>query len=191
MKNIFLLVISLIFLSACSTTSVKIEKSEGLVFHFGDDKSILASHIIETKEKKFTNLDVKQYVIQDDNSRVLFYEDVIFNRKMKNTLLQTLEYIFAADKAYEIYSRDNIIMVQLEAGEREHINVIAQSIGSSSLSYVYGISNYEFMKIVEKIKKDPNDKVERLNSQGITLNAFDMGLTRWSKGLLRIHPLVK
>ena len=190
MKKFLLSLSLLIFFAGCGTNTIVLEKDTGLVFNFGDKSSILRSKIVSGKNLTFSTLDIRQHILEDDNNRILFYEEVFIDDDydFKYNPLNSIIYIFNAKRATVIFDDNTVLMVQVELQQREFLNIMVQSNNVKKLSYVYGFSNYEFKKIAKELTKDSDISVKSLTKQGIGVFEDDMSLSRWSETKLLVKP---
>lgn len=190
MKKFLLSLSLLVLFVGCGTNNIVLKKDSGLIFNFADKSSILSSKIVESKSLRLSTIDIQQHKLQDDNNRILFYEEIATDDdySFRYTPLRNIEYIFNAKKSTVIYDNNTILLAQIELPQGEHINVMSQSNNMENFSYVYGFSNYEFKKIAREITKDSDKRLPSLRKQGMGVRVDDMPLTRWSETKLIVKP---
>lgn len=195
MKKIILVICTVLFLSGCQTSSLGINKSEELVLKYNVDKLKLSSDAKIVKSLNFKDLFVDQYILKDEHGRVLFYEDARtdMNYEFNFKDLHTLLLIFGDINRYEmVYHRNNLTFVQLFLKNNTRVNVILQANSDQIISYVYGFSNHEFIKLAKEINVDSKEKVEvkRLKLQSQTLVESQEPLTQWNDKMVFFAPLI-
>ena len=182
----FLFYISLfVIFTGCSTNGVVVKKDKEPFFNF-----IQKQVVIEKKNLSLNTLNIRQHKLENDNKRVLFYEDVSTwdDYEFRRNNLNNITYIFNAKGVSVLYNDNTTLLVQIELLMNQYVNVMAYSNDSENLSYVYGLSNYEFKKIAKELTKDSTKRLLSLPKQGIAVGKEDMSLTRWSETKLIVKP---
>ena len=193
MKKIILMILTIIFISGCATSSLNVNKKDELVIKYEMNELILSSKVKKTGTLNYKDISIVQNRLQDEYGRVLFYEDVQtdLNYEFNFNELYSLLYIFGDIKEYErVYTRNNLSFFQLLLANDERMNVIVQASSSQRISFVYGFSNYEFIKLAKKIKADSKERLKRLRYQATTLTKEQKPLTKWSTKLIYFTPLI-
>ena len=193
MKKIILMILAIIFISGCATSSLKVNKKDELVIKYDVKELILNFKLTNSDTLHDKNIIIVQNRLQDEYGRVLFYEDVETDSSYEFNFneLYSLLYIFGEIKKYErVYTRNNLSFFQLLLPNDKRINVMVQASSSQRISFVYGFSNYEFIKLAKKIKGDSEGEFKRLKYQARTLTMQEKPLTKWSTELIYFTPLI-
>lgn len=192
MKAIALFFISILFIG-CTHSSLKLTKKEELVFNYNSSAFLLSSSIVDSKLLNYKDLFVKQYKLEDENSRVLFYEDARteLNYEFNFSGLYTVMYIFDDAKEYEeVYRKNNLRLIQLKLKDKKSVNVLIQASDTQIISYVYGFSNEEFLKLATKLVENSDEEIKQLKYEGTTLSKSQSPLTNWNDKLVYFTPLI-
>ena len=194
MKNIILILFITILISGCGNSTLKINKKDELLIQNNLNELIVSSKVTKTETLNYKNISVIQNRLQDEYGRVLFYEDVKtasnykFNFEEQNSVVN----IFASMKKHEkVYTKDNLSFIQLVLANDKRINIMLQKNSTQGISFVYGFSNYEFIKLAKKIKADSEGELKRLRYQGYTFTAQDRPLTKWSSDVINTTSLIQ
>ena len=188
-----LIILTIIFFSGCQTSSLEVNKNRELVLKYNVGELKLSNKVTAIKSLNYKDLFVEQYTLKDEYNRVLFYEDAKtaleyeFNFNDLNTLLL----IFGDINQYEIvYRRNNLTFVQLVLKDDTRLNVLLQASSSQIISYVYGFSNYEFIKMAKEINTDSKGEVKRVKLQAQTIIDEHYPLTKWNDKMVYFAPLI-
>ncbi|EHP30988.1 hypothetical protein SMGD1_2465 [Sulfurimonas gotlandica GD1] len=133
------------------------------------------------------------YKLEDENSRVLFYEDArtAQNFEFRHRGLYTVMYVFDDRKNYNVvYRRNNLNFVQFSLKDKTYLNVMIQASDSQLYSYAYGFSNKEFMEIANKIKVKDSEKIGTLEHEGVVFDSSSKALSNWNDKLVFFTPLI-
>ncbi|WP_415398265.1 hypothetical protein [Sulfurimonas sp. CS5] len=193
MKNLILIFLTLIILVGCSTSSLKLNKDKELVLKYNSSDLLLANKNIDSSFLNFKDLFVTIYKLEDENGRVLFYEDArtSLNFEFVERGLYTVMYIFNNVQRYDIvYERNNLKLVQFALKDKRYLNAMIQASDSQIYSYTYGFSNKEFMKIAKKIKVKDSDTIEELEHEGLVFKNSSKALSNWNDRLVFFTPLI-
>ena len=193
MNKLILLILSVFLLSGCQTSSLSINKSQELVLEYDIDKLKLSNKVISSKSLNYKDLFVKQLVLADEKGRVLFYEDAMteLDFEFNYNELRTVLFIFGDLDEYEIvYRRNNLYFLQLLLTDKTRVNLILQASSDQAISYVYGFSNQEFIKLAKEIHIDSDADVKSLKAQGQTLEASQESLAKWNSKMVYFAPLI-
>lgn len=193
MKNLILIFLTLIILVGCSTSSLKLNKDKKLVLKYNSSDLLLANKIIDSSFLNFKDLFVTIYKLEDENGRVLFYEDArtSLNFEFVERGLYSVMYIFNNIQRYDIvYERNNLKLVQFALKDKRYLNIIIQASNSQIYSYAYGFSNKEFMKIAKKIKTNDSNTIEKLKHEGLVFNNTSEAISNWNDELVFFTPLI-
>ena len=192
-KSLLFLLISLVFLG-CTHTSLKLNKKDELVFNYNSSDFLLSNAIVEHNYLNYKDLHVEQYKLEDKEGRVLFYEDAKteLNFEFNFGGLYTVMYVFNDAQEYEeVYRKKNLRLVQLKLKDKKSVNVLIQASDTQEISYVYGFSNDEFLKLATKLAENPDEEVKQLEHEGITLNKSQKAITNWNDKLVFFTPLIR
>jgi len=193
MKNLILIFLSLFILAGCSTSSLKLNKDKELVLQYNSNDLLLTNKTIDSSFLNFKDLFVSIYKLEDENARVLFYEDaktsLTFEFRYRG--LYTLLYIFDDRQHYDVvYERNNLKLVQFRLKDKRYLNVMIQASDSQKYSYAYGFSNKEFMEIAKKIKVKDSDEIAKLEHEGVVFDSSSKPLSNWNATLVFFTPLI-
>ena len=192
MYKIALLLIAGILFVGCSTSSLNLNKKE-LVLNYNSNNFLLSNSIIEDKLLNYKELFVKQYKLEDQSGRILFYEEAktTLNFEFNFGDLYTVMYIFDDAQAYEeVYRKNNLRLIQLELKNSMYINVLIQASDTQIISYVYGFSNDEFLSLARELLNDSKEKIKPLENLGLVLNKSQEPLTKWNDTMVYFTPLI-
>jgi len=193
MKNLILIFLTLFFLVGCSTSSLNLNKDKELVLKYSSSDLMLTNRVIDSKLLNFKDLFVTIYKLENENNRILFYEDARteLNYEFRHRGLYTVMYVFDDRQNYNvIYRRNNLKLVQFPLKDKRHLNVMIQASDSQIYSYAYGFSNEEFMKIAQEIKVKDSDKLGELKHEGVTFDSSSEPLSNWNDKLVFFTPLI-
>jgi len=193
MRQILLFLFIGIFFIGCTTSSLKLNKKEELLFTYNAESFLLSNSITESKLLNYKDLFVEQYKLEDESGRVLFYEDArtALNFEFNFGGLYTVMYIFDDAKEYEeVYRKNNLRLVQLKLKNSQYVNVLIQASDTQVISYVYGFSNHEFLKLAKKLVKDSGEEIQQLKYQGVSLSKSQAPLTNWNDKMVYFTPLI-
>jgi hypothetical protein len=193
MKNLILIFLSIFVLAGCSTSSLKLNKDKELVLKYSSSDLLLTNKVIDSSFLNFKDLFVTIYKLEDENGRVLFYEDARteLNFEFRHRGLYTVMYVFDDRKKYNvIYRRNNLKLVQFPLKDKTYLNVMIQASDSQIYSYAYGFSNKEFMEIANKIKVKESDELGELKHEGLVLESSSKALSNWNDKLVYFTPLI-
>lgn len=193
MKNIILIFLTLFILTGCSTSSLELNKDKELILKYSSSDLLLTNKVIDSSFLNFKDLFVTIYKLENENSRVLFYEDArtSLNFEFRYGGLYTLMYIFDDRQHYDvIYERNNLKLVQFRLKDKRYLNVVIQASDSQIYSYVYGFSNKEFMEIANKIKLQDSDEIKELEHEGILFDSSSKSISNWNDNLVFFTPLI-
>jgi len=192
MKKIIFVLLSMLLLGGCTTSSLVLSKKDKLILNYDADSFVVTNKVISKESINFKDLLVMQHKLKAGDKGVLFYEDIrtSLNFEFNYGGLYTLLYVFNDAQKYEIfYKRNNLKMLQICYDGKNYVNVILQASDTQEYSYVYGFSNEEFIKIYNKIKTD-NTKAPTLKYQGITFENGSKNITNWNDHLVYFVPLI-
>lgn len=192
MKKIRLLIflsIALVF-SGCVVNSLEINNKKLLSLTVDEKSQILSTETLSKKYDFYTSLDIYKYVLKNED-KILFYEDVTVNDNyaLSYSLLNTIKFVFATKNLHVVAKNKDVTFAQLELDNKVFVNIIISYNYSQNFSYVYGYSNYDFMKIVNATVEE-KQTINRPLKQGITLLQESMPLSKWSTQMLIIQPLI-
>ena len=193
MKQTLLFLLITIFFTGCTTSSLGLNKKEELVFNYNTESFLLSNSVVEEKLLNYKDLFVKQYKLKDENGRVLFYEDASTALDFEFNFggLYTVMYIFDNAKEYEeVYRKNNLTLVQLKLKKTQYVNVLIQASDTQVISYVYGFSNHEFLKLARELAKDSDKEIKQLKYQGDSLSDSQAPLTNWNDKMVYFTPLI-
>ncbi len=192
-KSLLFLLISLVFIG-CTHSSLKLNKKEELIFKYNSSDFLLSNSIVENKYLNYKDLYVEQYKLQDRNGRVLFYEEAQteLNFEFNFGGLYTVMYVFDDVQEYEeVYRKKNLRLVQLKLKANRYVNILIQASDTQEISYVYGFSNDEFLKLATKLAENPDKEVKQLKYEGTTLKKSQKVITNWNDKLVYFTPLIR
>ncbi len=192
-KSLLFLLISLVFIG-CTHSSLKLNKKKELIFKYNSSDFLLSNSIVENKYLNYKDLYVEQYKLQDRNGRVLFYEEAQteLNFEFNFGGLYTVMYVFDDVQEYEeVYRKKNLRLVQLKLKANRYVNILIQASDTQEISYVYGFSNDEFLKLATKLAENPDKEVKQLKYEGTTLKKSQKVITNWNDKLVYFTPLIR
>jgi len=193
MKNLILVILILLASIGCSVSSLNFRKGEKLVFKYNSKEFLLSNKVDEHKFLNYKDLFVNQYKLEDTKGRVLFYEKVetAVDFEFKSSALYTVMYIFNDTKEYEeVYHKNNLRLVQLKLKDKRGVNVLIQASDTQVISYVYGFSNYEFIKLAKQLGADSDVEIKELKYQGVLFNTAESSVTNWNDKMVYLTPLI-
>ncbi len=193
MKNLILVILILLASIGCSVSSLNFHKGEELVFKYNSKEFLLSNKVDEHKFLNYKDLFVNQYKLEDTKGRVLFYEKVetALDFEFKSSALYTVMYIFNDTKEYEeVYHKNNLRLVQLKLKDKRGVNVLIQASDTQVISYVYGFSNYEFIKLAKQLGADSDVEIKELKYQGVLFNTAESSVTNWNDKMVYLTPLI-
>jgi len=191
-KALFFLLFGALFMG-CTHSSLKLNKKEELIFDYNSSQFLLSNKIIDSKLLNYKDLFVKQYTLINQENRVLFYEQArtTLNFEFNFNALYTLMYIFNDAQEYEdVYKSNNLRLVQLKLKNETYINVLMQGSDTQVMSYVYGFSNEEFLKLAATLAEESKNEVKPLQNAGTITSKSQGSLTNWNDKLVFFTPLI-
>ncbi|WP_321778103.1 hypothetical protein [Sulfurimonas sp.] len=193
MKNMIMILFTMLMFSGCVTSSLKLGKDEKLILKYSSSDIILTNKVIQSKFLNFKDLFVTIYKLQNEQNRILFYEEAQTetNFEFQYGGLYTVMYIFDNRVKYEeVYGRNNLRLVQLRLKDKSYLNIMIQASDTQNYSFTYGFSNEEFMKIAKKIKVKEDDKLLKLEREGVVFTNESEALSNWNDTLVFFTPLI-
>jgi len=190
MKKVLFLIFIGLFLTACQTSSLSIDKSKALNLHYNSEQLVVADKILSNNYINYKDLYVQQYKMQDDGA-TLFYEALKtdLSYEFNYTGLYSVMLIFDDAKEYEIiYRRNNLVFLQLKLKSKLIVNIMYQFSDTQILSYTYGFTNAKFKSMIQKIK-DTDDAVI-LAYEATTITKATKALTNWNDEMVYFAPLI-
>jgi|GEM_PF-2717135 len=192
-KTLFFLLVGALFLG-CTHSSLKLNnKKEELVFNYNSSQFLLSNKIIDSKLLNYKDLFIKQYTLKNQENRVLLYEEArtTLNFELNFSALYTVMYIFNNAREYEdVYKSNNLRLVQLKLKNETYVNVLIQGSDTQVLSYVYGFSNEEFLKLATTLAEKSKEEVKPLQNAGTIVSKSQDSLTNWNDKLVFFTPLI-
>ena len=196
MKKILSILFLATLFTACSTSSLKLQKNENLSLKFNSQEYLLSSSIEEDKFLNMKDLFITQYKLTSTkNSAVLFFEEAktSLNFEFNFSALYTLMYVFNDATEYqELYRKNNLRLVQLKLASNKYINLLIQASDTQKISFVYGFSNSEFYRLAKDLNrlKPMKSPLKELKYKGVTLLLKDDFLSNWSDEIVFFKPLI-
>ena len=193
MKKVILFVLLGILFIGCTTSSLELNKKEELLFSYDTQSFLLSSSILEHNSLNYKDLFIEQYKLEDENGRVLFYEEAETELDFEFNFggLYTVMYIFSDAREYtELYKENNLRLVQLKLKDNRSVNILIQANDTQFISYVYGFSNDEFMKLAKQLSLESNREIKRLKHQGIIVSKAQEPVTNWNAQMVFFTPLI-
>ncbi len=193
MKKIILLFFTLFILVGCTTSSLQLNKEKELVLNYSDANIVLTNKIVESDSTNFKDLLVTIYKLQNNANRVLFYENAETGLDYEFNFggLYSVMYVFDNIKKYtQVYRHNNLRLVQLNLKDGKYLNVLIQASDIQNYSFVYGFSNEEFMNLAQSIKGKEENKIGRLEYEGIVFNKKSKPLSNWNDKIVFFAPLI-
>jgi hypothetical protein len=192
MKTIFFITSIILFLTGCTTSSLKLTNDNELNLNYDKNRLLLSKDIQYQGMLNFKDLLVSQYKIIDSRGEVLFYEyaetSMVFEFNYEE--LDTVMYLFDDSQKYElVYKRDNLTFTQIQLKDGRYVNVMIEANCVQSYSFIYGFSNKEFMKIIDKVKLE-NANIKELKYNGVVFNDLSKSVTNWNDILVYFTPLI-
>ncbi len=192
MKNIIFTTIFIFLFSACSTSSLKLNKDGIIQLDFNNQVYYIEDEITLLNSINFKDLYIKQYSIKDDEGNMLFYEDATTDIDFEFNYggLSTVMYIFDDSKKYEmVYKNNNLSLVQIMLKNSKYVNVMIQDGSTQEYKYIYGFTNKEFFAIASIIKSK-DEKIKKLKFEAVTFNSLSKPITNWNDLLVFFTPLI-
>ena len=192
MKNIIIMLLILLTFSACTTSSLSLNKDKTLHLKYNDEQCIIAQDTFKTDGLNFKDLMVWQYTMIGTEGNTLFGEyaetDLMF--EFRHSELSTVMYVFDESDKYEIvYKRNNLTLAQIQMKNKKYVNVLIQANNPQDYYFVYGFSNEEFMKIATTVKVK-NTEILAPKFEAIVFDKNDKAQTNWNDMLVYFKPLI-
>ncbi len=188
-----MILLAMLMFSGCVTSSLKLNKNEELVLKYNSEKITLTNKIKESRFLNFKDLFVTIYKLQNEQGRILFYEKAQTeqNFEFKYGGLYTVMYVFDDRVKYEeVYRINNLRLVQLRLQDKRYLNVMIQASDTQNYTFTYGFSNEEFMDIANKIKVKEEDKILKLEDEGMVFTKESKSPSNWNDTLVFFTPLI-
>jgi len=181
------LLILVLFLSGCVSSSLQIKPSNKLVLQHDSVEYSLANKVTKKSLTHFLNLDVLRYELEDSSQERLFLEELVcdIEYEFKYGSVKTITDVFDVSKYHILYYSGGLLLMQLEVEPKKYVNVLAETSSTQNMSYVYGFSDSEFKKIIKSLGIKVNDKSIQ-KAYGVRES-----LSSWNQGHLILFPLVK
>lgn len=187
MKKFILAIFFLLFLSACSESSLSLDSKDRLILTNNAKQHRISERSISNELLRYPNFDVKRSGLVNSFDRVLFFEqlETEHDYELKYNVIDTLKYGFKISKFNTIYQEGNLLFVQLQLQNDKYINLIVESSLSTELSYVYGFTNREFVEILEALD------IKKYSFNLKYVENISEHKTEWNKVELLLHPLTE
>jgi hypothetical protein len=189
--KLYSLLLSTFLLTGCATSSLNLGADDTLTLTYDKQKLSARGLTLDTKHDNYPELELNQSIIELDDDTLLVYEEVQADLayQFQYSTPQSIEMIFDAKKLNLLYQRNNLYFFQLELKNGKFLNVVAQQSDMQSLTQLYGFTNLQMKKIINKISKE--DKKLKLNEDIIVFEHFEGSyLSRWSTKLIAIDGLM-
>lgn len=192
MKAYVIFIVSIIFLSGCASSSLKVSDKNELLLQNNNKQIKVGSKVLTKDYEWYRNIDIYKSKIQNSKS-VLLYEDVIadINWEFKHGTVATIQYIFDSYKSDVVYMSSDVALLQLRVNKTQFVNMLVEKSGTQELSYVYGFSNKEFIELAQKIMPKDGESLSKLKNEGIVFSSEIKHLSTWSVQMLFLEPLLK
>jgi len=181
------LLILVLFLSGCVSSSLQIKPSNKLVLQHDSVEYSLANKVTKKSLTHFLNLDVSRYELEDSSQERLFLEELVcdIEYEFKYGSVKTISDIFDVSKYHTLYYSGGLLLMQLEVEPKKYVNVLAETSSTQNMSYVYGFSDSEFKALIKSLGvKVDSSKIKK--AYGVKES-----LSSWNQGHLILFPLVK
>jgi hypothetical protein len=189
--KLYSLLLSTFLLTGCATSSLNLGADDTLTLTYDKQKLSARGLTLDTKHDNYPELELNQSIIELDDDTLLVYEEVQADLayQFQYSTPQSIEMIFDAKKLNLLYQRNNLYFFQLELKNGKFLNVVAQQSDMQSLTQLYGFTNLQMKKIINKISKE--DKKLKLNEDIIVFEHFEGSyLSTWSTKLIAIDGLM-
>ncbi len=189
--KLYSLLLSTFLLTGCATSSLNLGADDTLTLTYGKEKLSARGLTLDTKQDRYPELELEQRIIELDDDTLIVYEDVQadLQYEFKYTTTKSVEMIFDAKDTKLLYQRNNLYFFQVELKDGNYLNVITQQSNMQSLTQLYGFSNMQMKKIIDKISD--NRQSLKLNKNVVTFERFEGSyLSRWSTKLIAIDGLM-
>ena len=187
MKKFILTIFFLLFLSACSESSLSIDSNDRLILINNDKEHRISERSISSELLRYPNFEVKRSKLVNSFDRVLFFEQIITEHdyELKYNALDSLKYGFKVSKSNTVYKEGNLLFVQLQLKNDKYINLIVESSITTELSYIYGFTNREFIEILEALD------IKKYSKNLKFVESISAYKTEWNRVELLLHPLTE
>jgi hypothetical protein len=193
MKKLILFILLGVIFVGCAKSSLELNKKSELLFEYNTQSFLFSNSITEHNFLNYKDLFVEQYKLENENGRVLFYEEATTELDFEFNFggLYTVMYIFSDVQEYEeLYRDNNLRLVQLKLKDKQYINILIQASDTQFISYVYGFSNAEFIKLAKQLSQESNREIKQLKHQGIILSKSQKPVTNWNAKMVFFTPLI-
>ncbi len=192
MKNFIIIAFLTLFFVGCSTTSLDLSQNNKLVIQKSNISYTVDTQKIDDNFLYFKDLFIEQYKLENQKNQILFYENIYTTTDYEFNFseLYTVMYSFDVKEYEEIYSSNNLNFFQLKLKNKSYINIIIFSNETQNISYAYGFSNKDFLKIIQKVKSKEDKELLVLKYNGIVFDLLSKPLSRWDDYLIYFTPLI-
>jgi len=148
---------------------------------------------VENETQEFSALQVTQTILeQEDGSMLVLEESSTDNMYQYNFSTPTSVYmILGAREINLLLQSNNLYVIQVKLHNRKVLNIIARQSDDQSLSLLYGMSNTQFLHIINALWDGDTSMENEMWHDALTINAQeDAVLAKWSTPLHAIDGLI-
>jgi len=190
MRRFISLPLFLLFLSGCSTTSLRLDRGELLLQVDGRDIHIRGKSI----SKEFDNygkLFLTQEVLELQDHTIVVYEKAVTDSsyELNFPTQRTVKLIFDSQDVTTIYREKGLHIYQLKLHNGKILNLLVEQFEDQQISFLYGMSS----EYVDKIIKQLELHGSRVLRDGIIVKLpIGKGAiqTHWSMKMINFAPLI-
>jgi hypothetical protein len=189
--RLYSLLLGTLLLTGCATSTLNLS-DDTLTLTYDKEKLSAKGITVDEKFDRYPELALRQSIIELNDDTLLVYEDVQadITYQFQYSTPKSVEMIFEAKKIKTLYQRNNLYFFQLALKNGKFLNIVAQQSNMQSLTQLYGFSNEQIRKIIEKVsgeKKELNLHEENV----VVFEKFEGSyLSRWSTKLIAIDGLM-
>jgi hypothetical protein len=141
------------------------------------------------KNTNFASLFLTQKVIQLSKNEFAVYEKAQTNNEyeFEPSIYRIIQIVFETKSFIPVYSKNHIYAYQLVMPNHKLLNLIAYQFDTQELTFIYGMSNKEFKKMLLKIDDSYQYK---LYTNIIQVDKTHKFITKWNDWKVHFVPLV-
>ena len=189
--RLYSLLLGTLLLTGCATSTLNLS-DDTLTLTYDKEKLSAKGMTVDEKFDRYPELTLRQSIVELNDDTLLVYEDVQADiaYQFQYSTPKSVEMIFEAKKIKTLYQRNNLYFFQLTLKNGKFLNVVAQQSNMQTLTQLYGFSNEQIRKIIEKVSGDKKEL--NLHEENVVVFEKFEGsyLSRWSTKLIAIDGLM-
>jgi len=144
---------------------------------------------IYQKNTNFSSLYLSQKILKLSKNEFVAYEQAQTNNEyeFEPSIHRIIHIVFETNSLIPVYAKNHLYAYQLVMPNHKLLNLIAYQFDTQELTFLYGMSNKEFKKILFKLDNSYNYK---LHNNVMQINNNHHFITKWNDWNVHFVPLV-